>query len=448
MAKRTRVLGNVLVLLGMFSACSVLIALMLLMRKSDPLLPPESPETIAKRSAPENAYFPLVDALKLLPVVSGASVAPRLAQNLQPEIGSMGWAAGVPRPDDDPELAKYLKGCEPAFVKAREALQRPYFLIPINWSRPVAFDWRDDPRAKLAPVKTLCGALSARAMLASRSGDEKGALDFALEGARVSVRVNREEMDASFLETFPRAIHEIAPRASEATLERALSEIAQIRAGIGSNQEAVLFHLREMDYWTGRFWRITSWNDVERGFNNLTSLFDYRGARRWIRANREFILALADKPFPEARRWARNVVSGNDRAGQGTNAVRRRYSVAGEGRGVSGSIANSVYHISAQRALISVFLDGAALMVALERCKRAEGGYPERLEGLSPKWIDAMPNDAFSGGAFVYARDGEDYRLYSPGGNLRDDGAGGSQGTKDGSSDDDVVIYRPYVKPN
>jgi len=76
----------------------------------------------------------------------------------------------------------------------------------------------------------------------------------------------------------------------------------------------------------------------------------------------------------------------------------------------------------------------ARLMVALEALRVEKGAYPENLGKLVPEYVDALPQDTFSGQDFVYRRDGDGYVLYSVGPNSRDDG-----GKKDETADDFVV---------
>jgi Tfp pilus assembly protein PilE len=60
---------------------------------------------------------------------------------------------------------------------------------------------------------------------------------------------------------------------------------------------------------------------------------------------------------------------------------------------------------------------------ALERYYLANGGYPETLEALAPKFTTRVPSDLMSGKPLVYRRDtAQSYVLYSVGMNLLDDG--------------------------
>ena len=74
--------------------------------------------------------------------------------------------------------------------------------------------------------------------------------------------------------------------------------------------------------------------------------------------------------------------------------------------------------------------DGAAIaqlemlhaVLALVVYRDANGGYPESLDALVPKRLDAAPIDPFSDKPVVYRREGEGYVLYSVGPDFNDDG--------------------------
>jgi hypothetical protein len=138
MCQRASATRNVIVILGLVALAGGAIVLVPHLRHTVLIMPPESPEMTAKRHALENAYFTLMDALKLVPEKPGplsvpAEGNPQLVQPYRPREGSLGRLLDIGRPDDDPEFADYLKRCEPAVAETREALQRPYCLLPIDW---------------------------------------------------------------------------------------------------------------------------------------------------------------------------------------------------------------------------------------------------------------------------------------------------------------------------
>ncbi len=68
-------------------------------------------------------------------------------------------------------------------------------------------------------------------------------------------------------------------------------------------------------------------------------------------------------------------------------------------------------------------LNEARVACGLERCRLATGQYPERLEGLSPQWVESIPHDLIGGQPLKYRRSNEGgFVLYSVGWNETDDG--------------------------
>ena len=455
MAKRKGIWGNVLILLGIVAAGCVLIVLLPLLRVSGPALPPEPPELVAKRFAPENAYSTVVEALSLLPQRPQPLKVPkkkdaRFLQDYQAEPGSLAWLAGVSRPDDDPEFLAYIEACKPALAKAREALQRPYFLVPIDWANPPPLDTQMDPRAPLGGLYAIGGGFAVQSILALRGGDEAAALDYAMDGARLALLLSNEQVVFAVFAPFPERILEVACRASVATLERAATEIASVRSGLGSNEAILASFLRDVDWNASHSWERIPANSPENWFTRAVCQFRARGVRKWIAANRERLFAYAGKPLPETNEWAKSFV-GRETANDLARAA--GFLDSGRGRGMIGSaddvrrfVVDTVRRVNVYKTRYASILDGATLMVALERFRRAEGAYPEALDALVPKYIPAVPSDVISGGALVYARDGEDYRLYSVGLNQRDDGGSGVQDGDSRHGGDDTVIHWPGEK--
>jgi len=67
--------------------------------------------------------------------------------------------------------------------------------------------------------------------------------------------------------------------------------------------------------------------------------------------------------------------------------------------------------------------DEAVIACALERCRVANGQFPESLEVLVPKYISQLPNDVLSGEPYKFhLRPDGQFVLYSVGWNEKDDG--------------------------
>jgi hypothetical protein len=80
-------------------------------------------------------------------------------------------------------------------------------------------------------------------------------------------------------------------------------------------------------------------------------------------------------------------------------------------------------------------LDLAGIACALERQRLAHGAFPDSLAALTPRFLDKLPPDAFTGQPLSYRRSADGtYRLYSVGWNGTDDG-GAEVKTKSGQPD-------------
>lgn len=81
----------------------------------------------------------------------------------------------------------------------------------------------------------------------------------------------------------------------------------------------------------------------------------------------------------------------------------------------------------------------ARICFALAAWRTANGVYPRQLGALVPEFLDRLPADPFSGGAFVYQQGLDDFKLYSLGPNGRDDG-GFSIGPEHPEADDVSLV--------
>jgi hypothetical protein len=78
-------------------------------------------------------------------------------------------------------------------------------------------------------------------------------------------------------------------------------------------------------------------------------------------------------------------------------------------------------------------VDEAVLACALEQYRIAHGQFPDKLDALVPDFVSALPHDVITGGAYIYQRTTDSFRLYSVGWNETDDG--GKVGMKGKTAD-------------
>ena len=439
MARRYRVFGNVLILLGLFVFAGVLVALIPLLRGIEPIMPPESPDMAAKRLAPENAFFLLSDALDALPKAPPVLFVPSKDSSKSPERyrpvpGSLGQLVHIARPDDDPELIEYLNACEPALAKTREALKRPYFLAAVDWTNLPNYYDEKNPLSKTWRISTLGGVLAARGLQSLRAGDEAGTLARLLDAVRLALFVRNDGVDCSVSDWILfrglSCLNEMVRTGSDAMLEKMFAEIRGLHAELKPPVDNLTFILREID--CGAFPNMppSTGGTAERVFSDTVSSLQRRELRAWARRHRDELFAMVDRPFPEVRKWSST-------AGKGA----RRW-------GYVDALTSVVDHLAESQAKTKVALNGAALVIVLERYRRAQGGFPETLDALVPTYIDSIPKDPFTEGPLIYKRAGEDYQLYAAGPNQKDDGGGFIPEGKTRPLRDDVVIHWPRATEN
>src|SRR5205807_2515607 len=81
---------------------------------------------------------------------------------------------------------------------------------------------------------------------------------------------------------------------------------------------------------------------------------------------------------------------------------------------------------------------------ALAIHQRETGGYSRALAELSPKYLDKVPDDLFTGKPLVYRPEETGFLLYSVGPNGKDDGG---RGPGDDPKGDDIAIRIPVPTP-
>ena len=431
--KRRRVLGNLVILIVLFGCAGALVVIVPFLRR-EPIVPQESSETIAKRHAPENAFFRLIEAVDSLPpappfIMSPSRDDPKLIAKYEPEECSLGWLLNVQRPDDDQQLLDYLRACENAATKTREALQSPYFLLPVDWTTRVNETGIDSPLDKFWRFRSLGGILAAEGLRSLRAGDEAGGLSGFLDAVRLGLLIRNDggnpRFSSTVLVTTLRCLCGTVAAFSNATLERAFAEVRRLHAEVGPPLNNLSFILRDVDHGGyARFYSDDS-NPLNREVYRVVHSFRRRQLRVWAKRHRDELFDLVKGPYRPVREWERRTWKENTRWG------------------VGGELASQVEALAYSRAEADVAFNGAALVIALEFYRRSHGSHPETLDALAPEYIDSIPGDPFTGNALIYKRVGEDYQLYSLGIDGEDDGGRVIPEGRTQPVGDDRVVHWP-----
>jgi hypothetical protein len=83
------------------------------------------------------------------------------------------------------------------------------------------------------------------------------------------------------------------------------------------------------------------------------------------------------------------------------------------------------------------------IALALDAYHSDNGGYPEKLADLKPKYLADIPKDRFSDADLHYSREGAGYILYSVGYNGKDDGGKSYYNDPPDEEGDDLVVRTP-----
>jgi len=433
MARRQGVFGNILVILGLFVLSGVLVILLPLLRTSDPILPPESPEIIARRQAPENAYFVLEKAVDLLPQLPPPlpvpdEEVPKIMVKYKPAECSLGQILSIARPDDDPQLTAYLANCEKAIAKTRDSLTCPYYLLPANSEPQSINDARGRFQKTSRGFHQLGAVLNARGLQSIRTGDCAGAWAWMRDAVRLALLMRNDwggiYNSDGILGPVLDCLNVMLPACPVETLEQVEADIKALDAELKPSISTLESYLREADQYPLGF----SPNAIDgpgRLMYAVNASLMRRGIRSWARRNLDGLFEAFQRPYPEAERWLEQADEPAGKAGNATGVLRR------------------VRRLIASDAQAEAGFRGATLVVALERYRRVHAAYPESLDALVPDELDSAAEDPFTGSAFVYKRVGGDYQLYSLGGNQRDDNGATIPEGRSRSDGDDIVIHWP-----
>ena len=164
----------------------------------------------------------------------------------------------------------------------------------------------------------------------------------------------------------------------------------------------------------------------------------------------DLVAVLRIQSYPERTRRLCNLVDEHERGftASKTDADARVAAITGMTYEIStylghwhARIINTLADVSFVQARDEARRRMVRLAFALAAYRADRGVYPEELETLIPEHIDEVPLDPFTAAPLRYERTGPDeYRLYSVGDNLTDDGGRGHESDPPG---DDIAIGVP-----
>jgi hypothetical protein len=349
---------------------------------------------------------------------------------------SLGRLLRVDRPDDDPELMKYIAACAPAAAKAREALGKPYFLMPIDWTKYSNYGGGPMMCSGLPPerIYPIVNIVSALGVIQAREADTQ-AEGFAclLDAARLGLLIADDPVGTLYgylalhysLKPLRKSAHADHPPIE--VLSNKLAVLCKLQKNLPDPVPTLEHYWRQIDkarcIFSFRLTSLKAWGDTS------LSLLALRREKREVIKNREVFLEVARLPFPDHVAWRSQ-----------RPAPMFEY----------GPI-RAIYSAVLYRAEMETCLNGTIIAIAIEIYYSEHNMYPDSLDALIPDPLEMLPMDPFRGGKgtpFHYRREGDDYLLYSVGRDLLDDGGktwkdaqpkepGGAYGTYD------LVIHAP-----
>lgn len=322
-------------------------------------------------------------------------------------------------------LSKY----DSAIEQLRVASQRPYSRFADDY----AFDLKTGSRvmAYLMEFKSICSVIELRALAELGGGETAKAFDDVQLLLRLNEALRQEPLLITHLVSLAMMIPALQPiyeglarrQWSDAQLAELEKEIAAkdfladyrkaMRGELGFALASLENERRTREYktiedssGTDKIMAISFWL--------MPSAFFYRNELASARLNEQVCAPLVDLEkriaSPAAERRTEGVV----------RAERQRYQPYKILALMNfPAISRSVESF----AMMQVSVDLARVACALERYRLAQGGYPETLESLVPRFIAKLPHDIINGQPLHYrrAKDGK-FILYSVGWNEKDDG--------------------------
>ena len=207
-------------------------------------------------------------------------------------------------------MIHYLEQCAPAVAKIREALEKPYYLLPINWPEFKDWDARNVEVGKKGVVLPLSVILAACARNAARAGNDDGAEAFLylfdiVRLARM-LGTDVEMLDSILLlgrHVAPN-MREVARAASPEVLRNTLRDWEGLRRDFPSPASCLELQWRIIDH-TEKMSSMMHHPEQkdEQMFNHLAFGAYFERVRRRIVRNREQYLKAVALSYPDYQKW-------------------------------------------------------------------------------------------------------------------------------------------------
>lgn len=375
---------------------------------------------VARRAAPENAYFLLKEAEALLPALQAREstlqdsalegrlrVAESLLLRRNWNAGEAGLFSSSGESEDLTPLFSYLESAEPALAKLHEALDKPYFLRPepIRLNTP-----RQNSFVRLSLILLARGIMVGELKAAPVNG-----VVYLLDAIRLSRKLNEDADPGGHYVIESAALDEILKIALLANKASAYTRFQKDLVQLGVPYPDLRSILENK-------WRAIDATLIDPNLGDPNARPGWRFERRvfaWrlqreakaIREHKQEFLDMAAGPAPytKGKQWVEE---------QGTG----RQGLFGTGWGLYATNLMYLWDLAMANE-ISARYQASILALALEKYQLVHSEFPESLEELVPDFIEAIPQDPVSQTPLLYRREEMGYLLYSPGEDGIDHGA-------------------------
>jgi hypothetical protein len=377
-------------------AAAAIIAVRL--RDAEPryILPEERAIREERRTSPDNAYPILLEAARMLPENRSTATRRRASGRrgrlvaFKAQLDSTGQLLHTDLPDDDPEFMDFVQRAAPALEKAREALDKPYFVCEMLTP--------NEHKAVVARCTDLARHFLTQASFAADKDNKPmeaaGRLVEALKVIRLIAQDDSYAWDIESL-VLRRVIVMARSTTSAASLDFLLESLTTVGRPFPDPESPIKMLWREID----RNLEMETFPRNDPFSARLKHWFMQENVDKIV-ANKEEVYRLARTPLAKISSQRRRGVAESFRTE--INTIR------------TASKLNAEYH-------------AATLVLALERYNADNNAYPQKLAELAPKYIPEIPKDPITDGSFIYRRTDTDYLLYSQGENGKDDDASANQ---------------------
>ncbi len=358
------------------------------------------------------------------------------------------WAQAYGKPTSDPAKAadivlEELNTQEPLLAELKTAGNRTQFRLDFDYDH-----WADNTNVQSLILETFGRAKQFTRVLSLKAEAElaAGQTDQALEDIGLLCRGDKGLLDGPLL---------ISQLVGFACVEITLQPVAQ---GLIEHRwtDAQLKQLQEL---LGQFDLLASSTKSIRGERNICTgpyfnshFLPLRGWDRMEEVNLNHVLEDSVMPCinPTAQRIDLSAVRSCQQLLQNLTNAGPVSIVVVHHTFVASSSTRSYPRVFVKTAYTQTSVSEVLVAVALERCKLAEGKYPESLAALVPRYAATLPHDVITGRPLVYRTTaGGNFILYSVGWNGTDDGgktvftksAKGIEGAQDREQGDWVFQY-------